>query len=96
MIGNIDDTLSAGGKNLFGVFDGNHGQVNNNIDKTSVRESTRVDSSKKVESIKRKKLGGIVKADNGIKFTINDGLALGSQLIGNITNSIQQNKFIDS
>ena len=42
------------------------------------------------------KEGGIVKADNGIKFTLNDGLALGSQLIGNIANSIQQNKFIDS
>lgn len=100
MIGNIDDTLSAGGKNLFGVFDGNfngnHGQVSNNIDKTSVRESTRVNSPKRVESIKRKKLGGIIKADDGIKFTINDGLALGSQLIGNIANSIQQNKFIDS
>lgn len=100
MIGNVDDALSARGKNLFGVFDGNfngnHGQVNNTIDKTSVRESTRVNSPKRVESIKRKKLGGIVKADDGIKFTLNDGLALGSQLIGNAVNSIQQNKFIDS
>lgn len=42
------------------------------------------------------KEGGIVKADDGIKFTVNDGLALGSQLIGNIANSIQQNKAIDS
>lgn len=42
------------------------------------------------------KLGGVVKADDGMKFTVNDGLALGSQLIGNIANSIQQNKFIDS
>lgn len=42
------------------------------------------------------KLGGVVKADDGMKFTINDGLTLGSQLIGNIANSIQQNKFIDS
>lgn len=42
------------------------------------------------------KLGGVVKADDGMKFTINDGLVLGSQLIGNIANSIQQNKFIDS
>lgn len=96
MLGNVDDTLSAGGKNLFGIFDRNHGQINNTVDKTSVRESTRVNSPKRVESIKRKKSGGIVKADDGIKFTINDGLTLGSQLIGNITNSIQQNKFIDS
>lgn len=42
------------------------------------------------------KLGGVIKADNGTKFTINDGLALGSQLIGNAVNSIQQNKAIDS
>lgn len=42
------------------------------------------------------KLGGVIKADSGTKFTINDGLALGSQLIGNAVNSIQQNKFIDS
>ena len=96
IIGNVDDALSAGGKNLFEMFDGNRGQVNNTIDKTSVRESTRVNSPKRIESIKRKKLGGIVKADDGIKFTVNDGLALGSQLIGNIANSIQQNKFIDS
>ena len=96
MLGNVDDTLSAGGKNLFGIFDRNHGQINNTVDKTLVRESTRVHSPKRIESVKRKKLGGIVKADNGIKFTINDGLTLGSQLIGNIANSVQQNKFIDS
>ena len=96
MLGNVDDALSAGGKNLFGVFDGNHGQINNNVDKTSVRESTNINTPMRVKPIKRKRLGGVVKADNGTKFTINDGLALGSQLIGNIANSIQQNKFIDS
>ena len=42
------------------------------------------------------KLGGVIKADGGTKFTINDGLALGSQLIGNVVNSVQQNKAIDS
>lgn len=42
------------------------------------------------------KLGGVIKADSGTKFTINDGLALGSQLLGNAVNSIQQNKAIDS
>ena len=42
------------------------------------------------------KLGGVIKANGGTKFTINDGLALGSQLIGNAVNSIQQNKAIDS
>lgn len=96
ILGNVDDALSAGGKNLFGVFDGNHGQINNNVDKTSVRESTNINTPMRVKPIKRKRLGGVVKADNGTKFTINDGLALGSQLIGNAVNSIQQNKFIDS
>ena len=41
-LGNIDDAVSTSGRNMFSNFDKKSGKINNNADKTSVRESTNI------------------------------------------------------